>query len=111
MIITKQEIILSRKIVYPTRLLSHCKKDFLKRNKIKVFVAPKMTYIITFLDNNVKLAVHTAENIHGIYPYIKMIGTTIKFTTSGHLYHHFDSSSSTNNDTSTLHPVIAAIRI
>ena len=36
----------------PTRLISHYMKAFSKRDKIKVFIAPKMTDLITFLYKN-----------------------------------------------------------
>ena len=42
-------------------------KTFSKIDKLKAFIAPKITDIITFVDNNVKLAVYTVGNIHGLY--------------------------------------------
>ena len=40
-----------------------------------------------------------------------MIGAQTTLTTSGHHYHHFGPLSSSNNDTETLQPVIAALRM
>ena len=67
-----------------------------------------MTYLITFLDNNRKYAIYKGENIHGLYCYLEMIGSPNIFTNSGQRSHNFGTSSSTNNDTETLHPVISA---
>ena len=39
-----------------------------------------MIYLMTFLDNNVKLAVYTGETIHGIYTYLEVIGYTTNLT-------------------------------
>ena len=69
-----------------------------------------MTYLITFLDNNGKLAVYSWRNIHVIYHYLEIIGSPTTLTTSGQRYNHFGPSSSTNNDISTTQPVIAALR-
>ena len=68
-----------------------------------------MTYLITCLDNNRKSAVYTGGNIHGIYPYLEMIGHTTTSTTSGQHYHNFGPSSSINDDTTYLQPFIAAV--
>ena len=48
----RQEIILSGETVLPTRLLFRYMKALTKSNKLKSLIAPKMTYCITFLDNN-----------------------------------------------------------
>ena len=48
-------------------------KALSKSDKLKAFVAPKMTDIITFLERNGKLAIYTGENTHDIYSYIEMI--------------------------------------
>ena len=45
-------------------------KEFSKKDKINAFIAPKMTYLITFLDNNRKLAIYTGEVIHVLYRYL-----------------------------------------
>ena len=45
-------------------------KALLNINKPKSFIVPNMKYIITFLDNNVKLGVYTGVNIYGIYRYL-----------------------------------------
>ena len=53
-IVLQQEIILSGENISPTRLIFQYTKEFSYRDKIKVFIAPKMTDLITFLDNNIK---------------------------------------------------------
>ena len=79
-------------------------------DKLRAFIAPKITYLITFLDNNGKSVVCTGGDIHGIYRYLEIIGAPTTLNTSGQSSHHFSSSSSINNDSETLQPVIAAIR-
>ena len=56
--------------VSPTRLIFNYKKSFPNRDKLKVLIAPNMTDIIMFLDNNGKLYVHTGRVIHRLYCYI-----------------------------------------
>ena len=51
----QQEIMLSGEIVSPTRLIIQYMKALSKSDKLRAFIAPKMTYLITFLDNNIKL--------------------------------------------------------
>ena len=102
---------LSGEIVSPTRLLFHCTKELTKSEKLRAFIAPKMTDIITFLDNNGKYAVDTGGDIHGIYHYLKMIGSPNTFTNSGQRSHNFGPSSSSNNDAETLQQVIADLRM
>ena len=58
-IILQQEIILSGETVSPTRLLFQYMKEFSNSEKIKSLIAPKMKYIITLLENNIKYAVYT----------------------------------------------------
>ena len=48
----------------PTRLLLKYTKTLQKSDKLKVLISPKMIYLITYLDNNRKLAVYTGGNIH-----------------------------------------------
>ena len=64
-------------------------KEFSKRDKLKALIVPKMTYLITLLENNGKSAVYTGLNIHGLYSYLDMIGDPTKLTTSGQRYHNF----------------------
>ena len=40
-----------------------------KCDELKAFIALKMTDIITFIDNNGKLAIYKGLNIHVIYSY------------------------------------------
>ena len=107
----QREIILSGDIVSPTRLLFQYMKALIKSEKLKAFVAPKMTDLITFLDKNCKSAVYKGGYIHGIYHYLEMIGYPTTLTTSGHRSHHFSSSSSRSNDAATLQTVIADLRM
>ena len=79
----QQGIILSEENVPPTRLLFHYMKALSKSDKIKASIAPNMTDPITLLDNNIKSAVYTGGNIHGIYNYIEIIVTPNTLTTSG----------------------------
>ena len=103
----QQWMILSGETVSPTRLLFQYMQSFPKRDKIKAFIAPMITYLITFLDNNGKLSVYTGVNIHGIYLYLEIIWSPTKLTTSGQRSHHFGPSYSTNIDTATLQSVIS----
>ena len=107
----QQEIILSGEIVSPTRLLFQYMKALKKSEKIRVFIAPKMTYLITFLDRNGKSAVYTGLYIHVIYRNIQMIGYPTTLTTSGKRSHRFSPSSLRNNYAETLQPVIADIHM
>ena len=75
------------------------------------FIAPKMTDIITFLDNNGKLAIFAEVNIHGFYCCLEVIVSPITFATSVHHSFHSDPSYFTNNDTATLQPVIADLSV
>ena len=77
----QQEIILSGEIVSPTRLLFQYMKALAKSEKLRHFIAPKMTDLITFLDNNVKYAVYEGGDIHGIYRYLEIIGSPTTLTT------------------------------
>ena len=107
----QQEIMLSGEIFSPTRLLLQYMKALTKSEKIKAFIAPKMTDLITFIDNKVKSAVYDGGDIHGIYRYLEMIGAPTTLTTSVHRSHHFGPSSFSNNDATTLQPFIAALRM
>ena len=42
-------------------------------DKIRAFIDPKMTDLITLLDNNRKSDVYTGGDIHGIYRNIEII--------------------------------------
>ena len=63
----QQEIMLSGEIVSPTRLLFQYMKALTKSEKLRAFIAPKMTDLITLLDDNGKYDVYTGGDIHGIY--------------------------------------------
>ena len=102
---------LSGEIVSPTRLLIQYMKALTKSETLKAFIAPKITDLITFIDRNSKYDVYDGGDIHGIYRYLEMIGAPTTLSTSGHRSHHFGYSSSSNNDATTLQPVIAALRM
>ena len=83
-IILQQEIIFYGENVSPTILLFQYMKAFSNFNKLKAFIMPRMKDIITFHENNGKLAVYTGGNIHGLYCYLEIIGYPTTLTTSGH---------------------------
>ena len=85
----QQEIMFSGEIFSPTRLLFQYMKALSKSDKLRAFIAPNMTDIITFLDNKVNYAVYTGGDIHGIYSHLEMSGAQTTLTTSGHRSHHF----------------------
>ena len=66
-LILQQKIIFYGETVFHIRLLFRYMKSLPKSKRIKAFIAPKMKYLITFLDKNIKSAVYTGGNIHGIY--------------------------------------------
>ena len=79
---------LSGEIVSPTRLILQYMKAFIEREKLRYFIAPKMTDLITFLDKNEKSAVYEGGDIHGIYRDLEMIGSPTTLNTSGQISHH-----------------------
>ena len=101
----------SGEIVTPTRLIFHYMKALTRSEKLRAFIAPKMTDLVTFLDKNGKSSVYMGGYIHGIYFYLEMIGAPTTLTTSGQRSNHFGLSSSSNNYAATLQPVIAALRM
>ena len=100
---------LSGEIFYLTRLLSQYMKALSNSDKLRAFIALNMIYLIPLFENNGKSAVYTGGDINGIYLYLEMIGYPTTFTTSGQCYHYFSPSSSINNDTGNLQPVIEAL--
>ena len=70
-----------------------------------------MTYLIKFLDSNVKYAVYTGGNIRVIYNYLDIIVVPITLTTSGHRSRRAVPLSSVNNDTESLKTVISAFHM
>ena len=87
----QQEIILSGETVSDTKLLFHYIKALSKNNKRKEFIAPNMTYLITFLYNNIKLNVYIGVSIYVLYRYLCMIGYPTTLTSLGHGSHKFMS--------------------
>ena len=75
---------LSGEIFSPTRLLFQYIKALTKSEKLRAFISPKMTYLITFPHNNGKSAVHTGGDIPGIFRYLEMIGAPTTLTNPGH---------------------------
>ena len=65
----QQEIMLSGENFSPTRLILQYMKALSNSDKLRYFIAPKMTDIITLLDNNGKSAVYTGGDIHYICRY------------------------------------------
>ena len=107
----QQEIILSGENVSSTRLSLNYIKELSNSEKLKALITPKMTDLITFLENNIKYSVYTGGNIHGLYRYLNMIVATTILTNLGQRYHHFGPSSSINNDTAALQTFISALRM
>ena len=60
-----------------------------KSNKTKALNVTKMTDLTTLLYNNLKLAICTGGDIHGIYCYLEIIESPTTLTTSGQRSHHF----------------------
>ena len=105
----QKEIMLSEEIFSPTRILFHYMKSLTKSEKLRAFIAPNMTDLITFLEKNGKSIVYTGGDIHGIHRYLEMVGAPTTLTTSCQRSHHFGPSSSSNNDAATLQPVIVVL--
>ena len=85
-------------------------KAFPKSDKLRAFIAPKMTNLKKLLDKKGKSTIYKGGDIHGIYCYLEMIEAPTTLTTSGHRSHHFSLLFSINNDAATLHPVISVLR-
>ena len=66
----QQEIMITGEIVSPTRLLFQYMKALTNSEKLRAFIAPKITYIITLLDKEGKSAVYIGGDINGIYHYL-----------------------------------------
>ena len=79
----QQEIMISGESFSPTRLMFQYMKALSNIDKPISSIAPKMTYISTFLDNNGKSSVYTGGYLYGIYRYLDMIRTPNILTTSG----------------------------
>ena len=86
-------------------------KEFSKSNKLKEFISPKKTYLTKFLDNNEKFDIYKGGNIHWIYSFLELIGASNDLAYSVKFSCNFGTSSSTNNDTASIQPVIAALRV
>ena len=98
----QQEIMLFGENFSPTRLLLQYMMALSKSNKLRYFIGPKITDIITFLDNNIKSAVYTGGDINATYRYLDMIGDPKTSNTSGQRSNHLSPSSSINNYAATL---------
>ena len=86
-------------------------KPLSNSDKLRAFIAPNMADIIKFIDKNGKCSVYTGGYIHGIYRYLDMIGAPTTLTNSGQRSNNFSPSSSIKNDTVSVQPVIADLRI
>ena len=86
-------------------------KSLSNSDKLKAFIVPNMTDLITLFDKNIKSAVYTRGDICGIYCYLYIIGAPTTLTTSYQRSHHFFPLYSIKNDTASLQPVIAAIQM
>ena len=82
-----------------------------KSDKLKAFIAPKMTDVITLIVTNENYAVYKGGNIHGIYSYLDMIVAPTTLTTLVQTSHHFGPLYSINNYTASLQPVIVYLRM
>ena len=102
---------LAGETVSPARLLFQYLKPLSNIDKLIAFFTPKITNLIKLFDNNGKSTVYTRGDIHGICCYLDINGAPTTLTTSGQSSHHFTPSSSTNNDTSYIQPVIADLRM
>ena len=78
----QQELMISEESVFPTRILFQYMKAFSKSDKLRGLIAPNITDLITFLENNGRSDVYTGGDIHGIYRYLEMIGDPTTLTTS-----------------------------
>ena len=79
----QQEINLSVETVSHTKLLFQYMKELSNSDKLKAFIEPKITDLITFPEKNGKYNVYIGGNINGIYHYLEMIGAPTTLTTSG----------------------------
>ena len=102
----QQGINLSGETVSHTRLLFHYTKEYYNSKKLKLFIAPKKTDLITLLENSGTSDVYTGLNIHVLYRYLEMIGSPTKLNTSGQRSHNFGPSYSINNYTKYLQKFI-----
>ena len=57
---------ISGEIFSPTRLLFQYMKALIKSEKLKGFILPKMTDLVTFLGKNGKSAVYDGGDLHGL---------------------------------------------
>ena len=72
---------LSGETVSPTRLLLQYMKALTNSEKLKAFMVPKTTDLITCIDTNGKYAEYDGGDIHGIYRYIEMFGAPTTLNT------------------------------
>ena len=107
----QQEINIRGEPASPTRLIIQYTKSLSKSDKLKVFIAPNMKYLIILIENNGKLAICTGGNIHVIYHYLDIIGAPTNLTSFGHRYHPYINSSSTKNNKASPQTFIAALCI
>ena len=85
--------------------------SFSNIDKLRAFVAPKITDLTTPLDNNRKSDLYKGGDIYGIYRYLEIIGAPTTLNTSGQRSRNFRPSPPINNDAASIQPVIAALRM
>ena len=73
-LIPQKKVKISRWGLYPTIILFQYMQALSNSFKIKSFIVPNITYLITFPDKNLKSYVYTEGNIHGLYCYLYIIG-------------------------------------
>ena len=82
-------------------------KELPKSEKLKLFIAPKITYLITFLDNNGNASIYKGRNIHYLLRYPEIIGYPNNLNSSSRRYHCFGNSK--KNDTTSLQYIVEAL--
>ena len=105
-LILQQKNDLSGETVYPKIIIFQYMKSLSMNNKLEAFIVPKVIDLITSIGNNGKRDIYTGGNIYGLFCCLEMIEAKTTFTSSVQHFRNFCPSSSTNNDTATIHPVI-----
>ena len=80
-------------------------------DKIESLIVPNIIDLIIFLDKTVKSDTYTGRFIRGICFHLDIIGATPNLNSSGQIYHPFGTSTSANNCTASLQPVIVALQV
>ena len=75
-----------------------------KCDVINNFIAPKIAGLVTIIDNHSKLEFYSGGDLHYLYHYLYMIGSSTILNYSGYNSHYFEINS--NTDTECLNPFI-----